>query len=110
MHDSGERIRDVKKGFAAACQRAGLVKWEKVKDTEIHDAPCTFVRAIPSLTPHTLRHTTATWLMQAGVKTWEAAGFLAMSEKILIDVYGHHHPDYQRDAADVLSKRKSVRG
>jgi len=32
--------------------------------------------------------------MQVGVNTWEAAGFLGMSEKTLRDVYGHHHPDY----------------
>ena len=25
--------------------------------------------------PHTLRHTAATWLMQAGVDLWTAAGF-----------------------------------
>jgi integrase len=46
------------------------------------------------VSPHTLRHTAATWLMQIGVSTWEAAGFLGMSEKTLRDVYGHHHPDY----------------
>jgi integrase len=28
------------------------------------------------VSPHTLRHTAATWLMQAGVDKWEAAGFL----------------------------------
>ena len=26
------------------------------------------------ISPHTLRHTAATWLMQIGVSTWEAAG------------------------------------
>ncbi len=31
------------------------------------------------VTPHTLRHTAATWLMQRGVPIWEAAGFLGMS-------------------------------
>ena len=36
--------------------------------------------------------------MQVGVSTWEAAGFLGMSEKTLRDVYGHHHPDYQQVA------------
>jgi hypothetical protein len=46
--------------------------------------------------------------MQSGVKTWEAAGFLAMSEKMLIEVYGHHHPDFQKQAAEALG-RKSFR-
>ena len=80
---NGNPIGDIKKGFAAACDRVG-----------IQDA-----------TPHTLRHTAATWLMQSGVKTWEAAGFLAMSEKMLIDVYGHHHPDYMRAAAEAIGRK-----
>jgi lambda repressor-like predicted transcriptional regulator len=40
--------------------------------------------------------------MQRGVSTWEAAGFLGMSEKTLRDVYGHHHPEHQRNAADAI--------
>ena len=46
------------------------------------------------VTPHTLRHTAATWLMQRGVPMWEAAGFLRMSAEVLLGTYGHHHPDY----------------
>jgi hypothetical protein len=43
--------------------------------------------------------------MQSGVKTWETAGFLAMSEKTLISVYGHHHPEFIRAAADAIGCR-----
>ena len=53
------------------------------------------------VSPHTLRHTRATWMMQAGVDKWEAAGYLGMSVQTLDRVYGHHHPDYQRKAAEV---------
>jgi integrase len=60
------------------------------------------------ISPHTLRHTAATWLMQVGVSTWEAAGFLGMSEKTLRDVYGHHHPDYLQAAAKAIGARKPV--
>ncbi len=74
---NGRPVKDVKTGFSAACGRAGL------KD----------------VTPHTLRHTCATWLMQRGVATWQAAGYLGMTEETLIRVYGHHHPDHQREAA-----------
>jgi integrase len=89
LHINGQRIGNIKKGFAAACRRAGL----------------------EGVSPHSLRHTAATWLMQAGVPHWQAAGFLAMSEKTLRDVYGHHHPDYLREAAAALSKRPQfVRG
>ena len=56
---------------------------------------------LKGVTPHTLRHTRATWMMQAGVHLWQAAGALGMSVKVLEAVYGHHHPDWQKDAANV---------
>jgi integrase len=54
------------------------------------------------VTKHTLRHTTATWLLQKGVDLWTVAGFLGMSVKTLERVYGHHCPDYQEQAANLL--------
>jgi integrase len=51
--------------------------------------------------PHTLRHTRATWLMQAGIDMWEAAGALGMSVNVLTKVYGKHSPDFQSRAAEV---------
>ena len=60
------------------------------------------------ISPHTLRHTAATWLMQIGVSTWEAAGFLGMSEKTLRDVDGHHHPDYLHRAANAIGTKKPI--
>ena len=59
------------------------------------------------VTPHTLRHTAATWLMQNGVPMWEAAGFLGMSKEILEKTYGHHHPDHMKAAALGFRKRFS---
>jgi hypothetical protein len=41
--------------------------------------------------------------MQRGVKTWQAAGFLQMTQETLERVYGHHHPDYMREAVQALS-------
>lgn len=43
---------------------------------------------------HTLRHTAATWMMQAGVEPWMAAGFLGMTVETLLRRYGHHHPNF----------------
>jgi integrase len=83
LHIDGERIKDIKKGFAAACERAG----------------------IENASPHTLKHTAATWLMQAGTDPWQAAGFLSTSVETLLRVYGHHHPDYQREAAANIGRR-----
>lgn len=58
------------------------------------------------VTPHTLRHTAATWLMQHGVQPWQAAGYLGMSVITLSRVYGHHHPDYLREARDAIGRRR----
>jgi integrase len=80
VNDAGARLRDVKRGFNSACRRAGLA----------------------GVSPHVLRHTCATWLMQRGVKLWEAAGFLGMTPEMLERVYGHHHPDFLRGAAEAL--------
>jgi integrase len=59
------------------------------------------------ISPHTLRHTAATWLMQNGVDKWEAAGFLGMSETMVERVYGHHHPDFQTKAADLIARKRA---
>lgn len=81
----GERIGEVNKGFASLVAAAGLG---------------------PEVTPHTLRHTCATWMMQAGADMWHAAGFLGMSVATLERVYGHHHPDHQKSAVESLDRNR----
>lgn len=53
----------------------------------------------PEFVRHSLRHTAATWTMQAGTDIWQASGFLGMTPETLWNVYGHHHPDFQQEAA-----------
>lgn len=79
VHFDGQPIKKLKRSWAAACKRA------KIKEA----------------TPHTLRHTRATWLMQGGIDPWEAAGHLGMSVETLQRVYGKHSPDFQKRAAEV---------
>jgi integrase len=81
---NGKPVGSVKRGFKTA---AGLA------------------RLPGKVTPHTLRHTAATWLMQRGVPIWEAAGFLGMSPEVLQDTYGHHHPDYLQGAAAAIGQK-----
>jgi integrase len=82
----GKPIATIEKGFARACADAGLV----------------------GVSPHALRHTAATWQMQAGTPIWEAAGFLGMTTETLERVYGHHHPDFQRSAAENMRVKRSA--
>lgn len=58
----------------------------------------------PDVTPHVLRHTAATWMMQRGAPIYEAAGLLGMTEATLRSVYGHHHPDFMRRAKEALER------
>lgn len=51
--------------------------------------------------PHILRHSRATHMLKAGVPIWEAANALGMSVQVMAAVYGHHSPDWQKDAANV---------
>jgi integrase len=44
----------------------------------------------PDATPHVLRHTCATLLLQAGMGTFDVAGLLGTSEAMIQKTYGHH--------------------
>lgn len=57
----------------------------------------------PDIVPHTLRHTSATWLMQAGCDLWTAAGYLGMTVETLQRIYGHHHPAHLEGAREAMS-------
>lgn len=87
VEHNGEPVVSVSKGFQHAVALAGLEG---------------------SVSPHTLRHTAATWLMQNGVDIWEASGFLGMSEELLRNTYGHHHPDFQKGAAAGFRPKKRI--
>ncbi len=81
---NGKPVASVKTGFKSAVRLANLPG---------------------KVTPHTLRHTAATWLMQRGVPIWEAAGFLGMSPEVLQETYGHHHPEFLQGAAVAIGQK-----
>lgn len=76
----GGQVADVKHAFRDAAKAAGL----------------------EGVTPHVLRHTCATWLIQASVSFSETADFLCDSEAMIRKVYRHHSPEWLRGAASAL--------
>lgn len=86
---AGGQVKSVRTGFRAACRRAGL----------------------SGVTPHTLRHTAATWAAQERKPMWEIAGLLGHSDVAMVErVYGHHSPDHLRDAASAIGRISSPIG
>jgi len=76
----GTRLASIKKGFATACSKAGI--------EDFH--------------PHDLRHTCATWLVQAGVSIREVAELLRHSNIQVTMRYAHLSPDNVRNAVQRL--------
>lgn len=81
----GKPVRNVRKGLAAACVRAGL----------------------EPITPHVWKHTAVTWFFQNGGSIEDAADYFATSAQTLERVYRQHSPHYQDRAAGVMSRRPS---
>lgn len=76
----GDRVRSIKKGFGAACRRAGI-----------------------EATPHLLRHTAISWLAQGGVPMFEISKYAGHSDtRVTERRYAHLSPDHLRKAAKVL--------
>jgi integrase len=85
IHYHGRRLRTMRGAWSKARDQAGL-------DADV--------------TPHSLRRTTATWLLQSGIGVWEASGFLGMSVTVLTKSYAKHHPTFQQQAAEALSRKR----
>lgn len=84
LHINGRPIKNVKKGFAAACRRAG----------------------IEGATPHTLKHTAISWACMGGrVGLWELSQFFAITMKTMTETYAHLHPDNMKQAAATIGRK-----
>ncbi|MEE8538001.1 MAG: site-specific integrase, partial [Acidobacteriota bacterium] len=73
----GKRLGDIRTGFYRTRDRAGLGR-----DVHIH----------------TLRHTFATWFMQARGDLWQLMNLLGHQDIKMTMKYAHHHPDHQAGA------------
>jgi integrase len=83
----GHRVGSVKKAFAEACRRAGL----------------------RDVTPHTLRHTAATWMAMAGVDMRQISLLLGHTSILVTErVYAKYHPSYLRSAVEALENKRSA--
>lgn len=81
---AGQPVKSVKRGFREAVTRARLER----------------------VTPHTLRHTAATWAAQEGAPLWEIAGLLGHATiEVTQRVYAKHHPDFLKRAAGAIENR-----
>lgn len=93
-------LRRRNKQFVLECPQRGRVKslgksWNK----------CCSIAKINDATPHTLRHTCATWMAQRGVPLWEMAGYIGFSDKTASTIYLHHSPEYLRSAAESIGRK-----
>lgn len=78
---AGEKVENIKKGFAGAVRRAGL----------------------EDVTPHDLRHTAAVWMAEDGNSMDEIAQYLGHSSpRITFQVYARFSPTHLRRAAKSL--------
>lgn len=76
-------VASIKKSFRTACTRAGLGR---------------------DVTPNTLRHTFASWAVQAGVPLMHVARALGHSSTQMVERhYGHLAPDHLGDVADAVA-------
>jgi len=83
VHHGGEPLAGrVRRSFDSAVRDAGLPD---------------------EITPHWMRHTCATWLMERNVPVWDAAAYTGMTVQTLEKCYGHHRPDHQAAARKALS-------
>lgn len=77
----GQKVGNIKKAFARICDMVGL----------------------KNVTPHTLRHTFATWLAQEGVSMGRIAKLLGDRETTVERNYAHHSPEYMHANVNVIS-------
>ena len=88
IHYEGQPIKKVRRSWETVRREAGSVRPD---------------------TPHVLRHSSATMFMSWGIDVPIIAGYLGMSPEVLMDVYGHHHPQFQESIAQSTPRKRANR-
>ena len=84
IHYQGAPVQKLRRSWASVAKAAGATRQDGA---------------------HILRHSCCTWLMQSGVDVYEVSGYTGVSVKVLLEVYGHHHPSCQLKAATASGRR-----
>ncbi len=94
IHYAGKPLKQLRRSWARVAIEAGHGVWDEERQ-----------QMVCMDGPHIMRHTCATLTLQSGVSLTETAGYLGMSEKMLEEVYGHHSPTFQQNAAKARGRR-----
>ena len=94
-----EACQSIKKAFAQVVADADKQAAAAAAKLGVAPPP-----ALRDVTPHVLRHTAVTWSMQAGADAWKIGGFVGMSERMIQQTYGHHHPDHHGGVGELLAR------
>jgi integrase len=89
----GIPVKNIFLGFEAVCRLAGL----NYEGQSIDDR----------VTPHSLRHTFATWMLLEGKSPYQVGRYIGMSAAMVERTYGHVTDEAQLATANVLGRRPS---
>lgn len=84
---NGQPIKKLRRSFSTATEAAGL----------------------DDVTAHTLNHTAVTLMLQAGVREQDVSWWTGKSLEVIRKVYGHHSPEYLKDAREIIDRGLGVR-
>jgi len=103
-------IKDIKKAFhAMACKAGFTTHWIKSKKTGPGRGghPVSWIHPVTDVTPHILRHTAASWMVQKGVSFAKVARYIGHKRSSTTEtIYAHHAPDYLEDAASAARQSR----
>jgi len=102
----GSRVKNNKRAYVRTCERAAKAQMKKAEKTERSDQRRDLIASADRLqktTIHTLRHTAASWMAQAGVPIIKIAGILGHSIARTTARYAHMNPEHLKEGTDVIS-------
>jgi len=110
VHLPPRLLAHIRRWHRLGISNSAVVEWNGKPVQRINKAfrsARTFAGLDAGVVPHTLRHTCGTWIARSGTASRDdAAAFLGVSRDVFDRVYGHHCPDYQREAVASFSFKR----